>query len=147
MAIRISADGIERVSKHLTEFPEKIAHPVILELSQVIYDGVQAGADAHTKTDALFQSVYNRAIPGGREVGHDTRRAPHAVFVLFGTRPHEIRPKGKKALRWPGGGGFIFAKWVKHPGYEGDQYMHRAVQRALSGMEAIIARHVKKYEV
>lgn len=46
--------------------------------------------------------------------------AEYAVFVEFGTRPHDIRPKDKMALHWDTGfaGGKVghFAKVVHHPG-------------------------------
>lgn len=123
---------------------EKIVGPLVRDLAQVVYDETQEGADRHTKTGALFQSVFNRATRTGRAIGHDTKRAPHAAFVLFGTRAHEIRPKGKKAIRWAGPGGFIFAKVVKHPGYKGDQYLDAAADKAIAQFSEILKRHWKE---
>lgn len=120
---------------------ETLVKPVVLELSQAVYDAAQQGADRHTKTGALLQSLYNRATPTGRTVGHDRKRAKHAVFVLLGTRPHLITPKGKKALRWAGGSNFIFAKKVHHPGYKGDHYLNRAAQLAASRFLEIVNKH------
>lgn len=40
--------------------------------------------------------------------------ARQAAFHQFGTKPYTIRPKGKKALAWPGGPGP--RKKVNHPG-------------------------------
>jgi len=40
--------------------------------------------------------------------------ARQAAFHQFGTQPYTIRPKGKKALAWPGGPGP--RKSVNHPG-------------------------------
>jgi hypothetical protein len=37
-------------------------------------------------------------------------------FFEKGTKPHEIRPKNKKSLRFTSGGETIFAKKVNHPG-------------------------------
>lgn len=42
--------------------------------------------------------------------------AEHALFVEFGTKPHIIVPKEKKALKWKSGGSDVFAKKVYHPG-------------------------------
>lgn len=126
------------------QIDEKFVGPVVRDLAQVVYDETQAGADAHTKTGALFQSVFNRQTKTGRAVGHDTGRAPHAAFVLFGTRPHEIRPKGKKSLRWAGPGGFIFAKVVHHPGYKGDHYLNDAADKAIARFAEILQRHWKE---
>ena len=140
--ITITLNGVE-VDKRLSLVPEKLSHAVILEMSQIAFDHMQKGADRHTKTGAMFQSVYNRAIPNGREIGHDTDRAPHAVFVVLGAKPHKIQPKKRKALRWAGPGGFIFAKWVNHPGYKGDNYTETAANEAIRRMAEIAAKHAR----
>lgn len=141
--ITMTIGCVEQVIHRLTLVPDRLAHAVVLEMSQIAFDHMQAGADRHTKTGALFQSVYNRAIPGGRQIGHDTERAPHAAFVIWGTRPHKIKPKTKKALRWAGPGGFIFAKFVNHPGYKGDNYIHTAANEAVRRMAEIAAKHAR----
>jgi len=145
--ITVTVHGVEQVAQRLQDVPKNLAHGVILEMSQVVFDHMQAGADRHTKTGALFQSVYNRAIPGGREVGHDQDRAPHALFVVWGAKPHKIKPLNKKSLRWSGPGGFIFARFANHPGYKGDNYMQRAADEAIRRMPEIVARHTKKETV
>jgi len=40
----------------------------------------------------------------------------YASDVEFGTKPHVIVPKNKKALHWKSGGKDVFAKKVNHPG-------------------------------
>lgn len=56
----------------------------------------------------------------------------YSLFVEFGTLPHIIRPKNKKALKWKGtvvgprGGkskGDIFAKEVHHPGTKANPFI------------------------
>jgi hypothetical protein len=61
--------------------------------------------------------------------------------VLFGTKPHKIMPKDKKVLRWAGPGGFVFAKVVNHPGYEGDHYLNDAADKAINQFAEILKRH------
>ena len=41
---------------------------------------------------------------------------PYLHFLEQGTKPHLIRPREKKALRFNAGGSEIFAKLVRHPG-------------------------------
>lgn len=147
MAIGVKIFFREEVKAELKDFGQKLQQSVIRDLSALAQNGVEDGAARHTKrsgSGALFQSVYNRAIPNGREVGHDPQRAPHAMFVIFGTRPHIIAPKNKKALRWAGGNGFIFAKFVKHPGYIGDNYLVKAAQDALSQFREIVDQNLKE---
>lgn len=141
--IKVTVNGLE-VSQLARNLPVALARDVLLQMSQVAHDRVQAGADRHTKTGALFRSVYNRQTPsGGREVGHDPVAAPYAQWVVFGARPHIIRPKNKKALRFPVFSGFRFAKSVKHPGYRGDDYMTAAANAAVVEFAAIVDRVLK----
>ncbi|WP_327345999.1 hypothetical protein [Streptomyces europaeiscabiei] len=53
----------------------------------------------------------------------------HAVrFVLDGTRPHIIRPRRAKALRFDVGGETVFASVVRHPGTRPNNFMGRALR-------------------
>jgi hypothetical protein len=139
MGIRVTIDGnITELQGTIQRLPATLERTVIERMSQIAYDRAQDGAGRHVVTGALLQSLYNRAIPGGREVGHDPARAPHAIFVHFGTKPHEIRPRNKKALRWASGNGFVFAKVVKHPGYRGDPYLFNAADEAVRSFRSIV---------
>lgn len=136
--INISITGLESTLQALHQTPEK-AQLAVKKLAQRIYDLTERGADKHTKTGALFRSVYIRSTgDGGWVIGHDSQIAPYASFVHWGTRPHVIKPKTKKALRWVGKGGFIFAKGVKHPGYKGDPWLIRAKDQGLKEFQKII---------
>jgi len=59
----------------------------------------------------------------------------YAVYVEFGTAPHIIRPKNKKALSWTsgkgGGGERFFAKVVHHPGTAPQPFIRTAFDTAL----------------
>lgn len=144
MAIQVRVLGADTLAKDLQAIPVKMEASVIRQMSQIAYDSAQAGAGRHFKTGALFRSLYNRSIPKGREVGHDPQMAPHALFVNFGTRPHKIYPRTKKALRWSGGGVFHFAKVVNHPGYRGDNYMQAAADAAIVQFSAIVTAAMKE---
>lgn len=145
MAITVTVQGVEKLITDLAKLTPAIERSVILRMSQVAYDSMQQGAGRHSKTGALFQSVYNRSTgPERREVGHDPQRAPYAPFVIFGTRPHRIAPKKKKVLRWAGGGAFKFAKFVNHPGYIGDNYMQRAADDSIRQFRAIVDAATKE---
>jgi hypothetical protein len=144
MPIFIRFDGLNETARELPQISENLRKPVILGLSQVAYDSAQRGAARHNKTGALVQSLFNRAIPEGRQVGHDAQRAPHAIFVNFGTKPHVIKPKTKNALRWSAGGRFHFARIVHHPGYIGDNYIFAAADEAVRQFERIVDAALKE---
>ena len=139
MAVSLTLNGVEAARSSLVALTPTLATSVLRQMSQIAYDATQAGAGRHSKTGALFASVYNRSTGAmRREVGHDPQRAPHALFVAFGTKPHTIRPKNKQALRWAGGGAFHFAKVVHHPGYRGDNYLIPAADAAVRQFEQIV---------
>ena len=144
MAIKVTLRGLGEVRAALPEIPKTLERAVLERMSQIAYDEAYGGATRHNQTGALSRRLFNRAIPGGREVGHDLQRAPHALFVNWGTRPHIIRPKDKKSLRWAAGGRFIFAKFVKHPGYVGDPYLVRAADAAIRQFAAIVEDALKE---
>lgn len=53
---------------------------------------------------------------------------PATLFVLYGTRPHVIRPRRKKALRFDVGGRTVFAAVVHHPGTRPNDFLGRALR-------------------
>ena len=53
--------------------------------------------------------------------------APYAVFVHEGTRPHVIRPRYARALRFEMDGRTVFAAKVHHPGTAPNPFLANAV--------------------
>jgi len=107
--------------------------PLALELGA---DLVAAEAkQTHTykdRTGLLTNSIARAPIEGSFD-GQDLQctvaaGAPYGVFVELGTRPHKIKPKYRRALRWPAEGGFAFAKEVDHPGTQPTFFIRRAVE-------------------
>jgi hypothetical protein len=127
---------------------------LVRELAQQALQQAQTAADRHTKTGALVRSLKLKPqADGGWLMGHDLQMAPHALFVHWGTRPHEIRARNKQALRfvWRDGlfhywwgpkspqekaqilrwmrqkapGSVAHFRWPHHPGYRGDPYLER----------------------
>ena len=142
---RITITGLAEAQKFVTDVPQVIARRVILDMSQIAYDRMQEGAGRHTKTGALFDSVYNKSLsPLSRQVGHDERRAPHARFILHGTKDHKVAPKDKKALRWAGNGKFFFSKGHMVKGIVADNYLETAAAEAVRQMPAIVDRAMKE---
>jgi len=59
--------------------------------------------------------------------GPDVRyKTSYSRFVEFGTAPHDIFPKDKQALYWPGAAHPV--KVVHHPGTKANDYMGRIVR-------------------
>jgi HK97 gp10 family phage protein len=69
-----------------------------------------------------------------------TISAPHWHFVEYGTRPHIIRPRTKKALWWPGAAHPV--SQVRHPGTQAQPFIRPAAtkQRRLRGIRVTVDR-------
>lgn len=143
--IEITPEGLDRIRAEFARLVPETQRQVLRGLAQVAFDTAQDQVDTHTKTGALARSLRLKSDgAGGWIVGHDRQMAPHAPFVHWGTRAHVIRPRDKKALRWPAGRGsstaFVFARWVHHPGYEGDAWLVKAADEAVRQFDAIVRR-------
>lgn len=120
--------GTEAIRRKLEQIGGKLAKRALAETAEEIEENVGEWAGRHTRpggTGALFRSIVARPLGDGSqwEIGHDLQVAPHVLFVHWGTRPHKIKPKNKKMLRFPVGGKFAFAREVNHPGYRGDPWL------------------------
>jgi hypothetical protein len=144
MAISVTIKGLDGVVVELGKFGPELARRVVLDMSQVAFERMQEGASRHSKQGNLFASVFNRPITGGREVGHDLQRAPHAMFILFGTKDHFVAPKDKKALRWAGDGKFFFSKGHRVKGILSDNYLEVAATDAIKAMPGIVDKALKE---
>jgi HK97 gp10 family phage protein len=78
------------------------------------------------------------------EVYIDNQAAYYGPFVHEGTKPHDIFPKNKKALRWVpiGGNGFVFAKRVHHRGTKADPFLYEALDHSRDEIRDIFSKAV-----
>lgn len=65
--------------------------------------------------------------PGGLQ-GVVTCDHPAVRFVLEGTRPHLIRPRRARALRFEVDGQVVFTRLVRHPGSRPNPFLQRALR-------------------
>jgi hypothetical protein len=67
----------------------------------------------------------------GGPVGSITVRHPAALFVVYGTRPHVIRPRRRDGvLRFTVNGRVVYAKYANHPGTRPNRFMVEALREA-----------------
>lgn len=86
----------------------------------------QARANCPVDSGRLRRTIVaygNRVYCGGPD-------APYWADVEFGTRPHVIRPRRKKALYWPGAEHPV--REVNHPGTPEYAFMRRALYGRLA---------------
>ena len=72
----------------------------------------------------------------------NTKLAPYAKFVYFGTRLHVIKPKKMKALANKKSGQ-IFGKSVNHPGTKANPYLEKAKEQLASNVSEEVVRDIK----
>ena len=65
--------------------------------------------------------------------------ADYAIFVELGTRPHEIRPRRARALRFEIGGRIIFATRVLHPGIRPRFFAREAAEELSNRLGQVIS--------
>lgn len=150
VAISYTTRGLSEIQSGFRNLPRDVRKYVLNEMARITYDGTKAGAAKHKKTGLLEESVYLKEIQTSNrsyniEVGHDgdlLRReagVDYSRFVLFKTRPHTIVPKkpgGVLSFEWKGKRWFL--KFVKHPGYVGDNYMYAATENAVKQFQSIV---------
>ena len=96
------------------------------------------------KTGNLGRTIHLGRVTA--QVAETIASASYAAYVERGTRPHVIRPRNRKALRFPAdagsarlsgsprtGGRVRFAKRVQHPGTKAKPYMLPGARRAIEG--------------
>lgn len=139
--MNINVTGTDKVRAMLDKIGPALSNKALAETAVKVEDYIRAEAGTHQKTGALNSSIFKQRTANGWDIGHDLRRAPHAVFVMFGTKPHLIKPKTKKTLRWASGGKFHFAKVVHHPGTKPDDWLKRAAAMAPQIFERAVTAH------
>lgn len=82
------------------------------------------------RTGRLQRSFQFRRLSGGNAPAArmiaNPGVAPYAGFVAFGTKPHEIRARRAKFLRFVQNGRVVFRKSVHHPGTEPRPFFNQA---------------------
>lgn len=155
MKVTIQLSGIEDTRQMLKKVGEASKRALMLtaidveDMAHVSATKHEANKRPGVKTSGRLSRSLVRFRDGDDwVVGHDEQHAPFAKYVQWGTRPHDIRPKNKKALRWPVAVGFRYAKVVHHPGYKGDAYFFEAARQAplrfAAHLDEIIKRETGK---
>ena len=95
MNLNTSVTGIDQVRAMMQRLTPALTKKALAVTVENVEDYIRQEAGRHEKTGVLNSSIFKKHQPDGSWiVGHDEQRAKHAVFVIFGTRPHPIFPKG-----------------------------------------------------
>jgi len=131
------------VSTRGLEFDE-VAEILDTELRQMLVERLtdvayaEAFYGAPWKTGKLARSIVKEIDEDGE--ASIKALAPHAVYIIKGTTPHEIRPVNASVLAFKAAGGdMVFTKLVRHPGTKPNPFLQRAVDKARENVEEIFA--------
>lgn len=75
------------------------------------------------------------------EIGSNVK---YAAAHEYGTKPYTIRPKNKKALRFSGRHGPVFAKLINHPGLPARAPIQRGVEERQNNYVTTITKAMEK---
>ncbi|GAA2945984.1 MULTISPECIES: hypothetical protein [Streptomyces] len=124
MSVRVTIDArkIERLLRRPGGIGERIlrrrAEPVAARARQLAPGTMGAGITLRVEgAGRSMQAVI-------------TSTHPASAYVLGGTRPHLIRPRRTKALRFQKNGRTVFAAVVRHPGTQANNFLAQALREA-----------------
>jgi len=124
--IKIDSSDLNKFSVILRELPGEIKDDVRKVVKNSAFNIERnAKSSASVKTGHLRRSISTKM--GDMEATIHTSNLKYAPMVEFGTRPHIIRAKNKKALYWKGATHPV--KQVNHPGSKAKPYLIPAFEK------------------
>ena len=124
--IKIDSTDLNKFSVILRELPDEIKNDVRKVVKNSAFNIERnAKSSVNVKTGHLRRSISTKM--GDMEATIHTSNLKYAPMVEFGTRPHIIRAKNKKALYWKGASHPV--KQVNHPGSKAKPYLIPAFEK------------------
>jgi len=133
--VDMSTRGLE--FDEVAETLDKELRQMLVErLAEVAY--TEAFYGAPWKTGKLARSIIKEIDEDGE--ASIKALAPHAVYVIKGTAPHEIHPVNASVLAFKAAGrDMVFTRLVRHPGTKPNPFLQRAVDKAREKVEETFA--------
>lgn len=149
--MQIKIEGLHELNQVFKKLDEVAKCNLLKELAKKSYDKAKENIKPHIKTGKMEHNLYKRVSckkqsatigvkPEQTLVEWRGKKISYAVFVHEGTRPHKIKLKKKKSLRWAGALKFIFKDEINHPGYKGDPFVTNAVEDSVKDVYQIFER-------
>lgn len=115
---------------YFDRFVKREVKLAVKEASEAVAERARENHSYRTRTGLLEREGVDTRYEdeGYRGIIFLNTDVPYALAVHEGSKPHEILPRNKQALRWatPDGTAFWFAKRVHHPGFKGDPFLYKA---------------------
>ena len=99
---------------------------------QIRLGHIHGGGGHGNLRDSINKRIMT-SVTGGMPIAVVGSSHPIALIHHEGTRPHMIRPRYRKALRFPGftKSGWVFSKWARHPGTAPNRYLTDNIAEAM----------------
>ncbi len=132
--VEVSTRGLD-FDEVASKFSKELKQKLIEKLVEIAYASAFFGVP--WRTGNLAQSIVKQIGEGEASI---QALAPYAPYVIFGTAPHEIRPRNASCLVFNAHSGeLVFTQLVRHPGTKPNPFLQKAVEDARSKVEEIFA--------
>jgi HK97 gp10 family phage protein len=121
------------------KFQGPIPEKLVRRLADYAYAGMKAKAPV--KTGRLLGSIEKRVSGSQAKVGPTV---PYAIYVEYGTRPHDIRPVFASVLAFEVAGRMVFTPIVHHPGTRPQPFVAEAAGEARRRIPEFWEKSVKE---
>lgn len=146
--MKIEITNLKTTIKALEDLDKQTAKAAIRKTTQKMWENTRFFAKPHFKKgNQLEKNIRHKIkdetgivwIDDANMLVNWRGKINYVKFILYGTKPHTIKPKTKKALRfyYKNLDKFIFSKTVHHPGYKGDNFLKKAIQKTFSQLDTI----------
>ena len=142
--MQINIKDSKGIFSYIDKESKEFSKQKVRDTTQKAYENVKLFAKPHRVSGTLEKNIRHKIKDNAGIVWIDNdgmmkewngKQINYVQFVLYGSKPHPIEPKNKKALRFVSFGNFIFSKRVKkHPGYKGDDFMKKAMQKTMESL-------------
>ena len=143
LELKLEGNFIEHFQKKIDEIPDKLSE-VVNESALAAQGILMSNAPRDIGNLAGSHRVESNG-PLERVIFPDEGVAPYALFVVLGTKPHDIYPLGRasylgndigtrNALFWPGADHPV--KKVNHPGTKAQPYIQDSIPEIRSKIES-----------
>ena len=120
--VEVKREGlnIELLGRLFSRVIERFIERLADRTEEVMYE------KAPERTGRLKKSIRKIVKPNKAVIGPTV---PYAIYVEYGTRPHEIRPVRARALRFEVEGRVVFAARVLHPGTRPQPFVRETAEQ------------------
>lgn len=138
-----------QLNRAFNAFPQQLRSNLSLGLkihSRYVQEEARRKHRFTSRSGATELSIENRVNERDltSRIGINKSVSPHGGFVHDGTKPHVIRRKNKKVLRYVKNGKFHFAKKVNHPGTRPDPFIENSAEKLKPAFNSRINQAVEK---